>query len=293
MHLLTFDIEEWYIEQKHGGGRKEKYQEYDEYLDSILDILEEQNIKATFFCLGKIATNFPKIVRKIADKGHEIGCHSNEHIWLNRMIPSAVQQDTIEAIKSLQDTSGQPVISYRAPAFSIGEQNKWAFEVLYESGIRRDASIFPMTRDFGGFSSFPSNLPTIIEYNGIQIKEFPICSTKLFNKKVAYSGGGYFRFFPLWFLKNKIEANNYVMTYFHIGDLIHNKSGIMSKNDYETYFKEKGTFLNRLKRYAKSNIGTSTAFEKMSHLIKRYDFINLEEADSQIDWESSESVILQ
>ncbi|MDD3738374.1 MAG: polysaccharide deacetylase family protein [Lentimicrobiaceae bacterium] len=292
MKILTFDIEEWYIEKAYYGGRKDKYQEYDRYLNSILDILEEQKIKATFFCIGKIAPNFPEVIRKIADKGHEIGCHSDEHIWLNKMKPSAVREDTIEAVKSLQDVSGQPVISYRAPAFSIGEQNKWVFEVLYECGIRRDASVFPMTRDFGGFSSFPSRTPTIVEYNGIQIKEFPICSTKLFGKEVAYSGGGYFRFFPLWLLKNKMKNNKYVMTYFHIGDLIHNKGGIMSKTDYETYFKEKGSFFNRLKRYAKSNIGTSNAFEKMTHLIKQFNFINLEKADSLIDWGSSECVIL-
>jgi polysaccharide deacetylase family protein (PEP-CTERM system associated) len=292
MHILTFDIEEWYIEQKYYGDRKDKYQEYNGYLSSILDLLDEQNIKATFFCLGKIASNFPEVVRKIADKGHEIGCHSNEHIWLNKMSHSAVREDTIEAVKSLQDVSGQPVISYRAPAFSIGEQNSWVFEVLYESGIRRDASVFPMTRDFGGFSSFPSNVPTIINCNGIQIKEFPICSTKLLGKKVAYSGGGYFRFFPFWFLKNKIKAGKYVMTYFHIGDLIHNKSRIMSKSEYEAYFKEKGTVINRFKRYVKSSIGTSTAFKKMTRLVKRFDFINLEEADSQIDWKSRKNVTL-
>lgn len=292
MHILTFDIEEWYIEQQYRGGRKEKYQEFDGYLDAISDLLEEQDIKATFFCLGKIASNFPEVVRKIATKGHEIGCHSNEHIWLNKMTPQAVRKDTTSAVKSLQDISGQPVVSYRAPAFSIGEQNKWAFEVLYECGIRRDASIFPMVRDFGGFSSFPSDTPTIIEYKGIQIKEFPICTTKLFGKEVAYSGGGYFRFFPYWFLKNRIRLNKYVMTYFHIGDLIHNKSGIMSKSEYETYFKEKGTVINRLKRYTKSNIGTSTAFKKMTRLIKQFDFINLEKADSQIDWGSCENVTL-
>ena len=116
MHILTFDIEEWYIEQKYYGDRKDKYQEYNGYLSSILDLLDEQNIKATFFCLGKIASNFPEVVRKIADKGHEIGCHSNEHIWLNKMSHSAVREDTMRLSSPFKMFQVSP-LSVMTPAF--------------------------------------------------------------------------------------------------------------------------------------------------------------------------------
>ena len=287
MNILTFDIEEWYIEQAYHGGRREQYQTYDRYLKSILDLLEERSICATFFCVGNMAVHFPQVVRLIADHGHEVGCHSHSHHWLTKMTPEELRRDTLDALHALQDVSGQPVESYRAPAFSIGEQNKWAFPILAECGIKRDASVFPMPRDFGGFASFPSQEPVLIDCGGAQIQEFPIGSTKILGREVAYSGGGYFRFFPLWYLRKKIKHSPYVMTYFHIGDLMHKKGGVMSRAAYETYFKEPGTLPNRLKRYVKSNLGTAGAFSKMSQLIRTFNFISLEDAGAKIAWNKS------
>lgn len=284
MNIISFDIEEWYIEKKYHGGHQARYQEFDRYLKLILDILEERNIKATFFCLGKMATDFPKVVKSIAARGHEIGCHSNQHHWLTKMTPEQLREDTIDALMALEDVCGNRVLSYRAPAFSIGQNNRWAIEILAQCGIKRDASIFPMERDFGGFASFPANFPVVISYNGLSIKEFTICTAKLFGKTLAYSGGGYFRLFPYCFVRNKIKSSEYAITYFHIGDLIHNNDGIMSRVDYEIYFKEVGSFLNRLKRYFKSNIGTKYAFDKLSRLINDCDFISIEKADGIIDW---------
>lgn len=286
MKVVSFDIEEWYIEKVYDGGRNERYQEFDRYLRLILDKLDETYTKATFFCLGKIATDFPEVIRAISEKGHEIGCHSNEHLWLTKMSPEQLKKDTHDAIAALEDVCGKKVVSYRSPAFSIGQNNKWAFEILASEGIERDASIFPAQRDFGGFASFPTDNPTKISYNGIVLKEFPICLTKLMRKEIAYSGGGYFRFFPFRFIQNRIEKSPYVMTYFHIGDLLHNKGGVMSQKEYETYFKEPGTLQNRLIRYIKSNLGTKGAFDKMSKLIENNNFISLEKADSLINWDN-------
>lgn len=286
MRILSFDIEEWYIEKKFNGGHHEKYQEYDRYLKSILDLLDETETTATFFCLGKIASEFPNVVKAIAERGHEIGCHSNEHLWLTKMTPEQLRQDTHDAVSALQDVSGQRVVSYRAPAFSIGQSNTWALDVLASEGIEQDASIFPAERDFGGFESFPTDSPVMIYHNGSKIKEFPICLTSLLGKEIAFSGGGYFRLFPYSFVKNRMKNSEYSMTYFHIGDLLHNKGGIMSRAEYETYFKESGTLMNRLVRYAKSNLGTKSAFDKMSRLIRGFYFSSLSEASENIDWKN-------
>lgn len=292
MNILTFDIEEWYIEKKFSGGSREKYQEFDKYLKLILEKLDETNTKATFFCLGKIASDFPEVIKSIAEKGHDIGCHSNEHLWLTKMSKEQLQQDTHDAISALEDVCGQKVISYRAPAFSIGDNNKWAIEILAKEGLEIDASIFPAKRDFGGFASFPTDSPTTVSYNGITIKEFPICLTKFMGKELAYSGGGYFRFFPYCFVKNKINSSQYTMSYFHIGDLLHNKGGIMSREKYEEYFKEAGTLKNRMTRYIKSNLGTKGAFDKMTKLIDEYKFMSLKEANLAIDWTKTKVIDL-
>ncbi len=206
----------------------------------------------------------------------------------------------VDTIKTMQQVEGKNALKllgkkirgYRAPAFSIGENNKWAFEIFHKYGIDYDASIFPAARDFGGFPSFGHNRPVMLSYQGIEIKEFPICMTRLLGKDIAYSGGGYFRLFPLWYVLKTINNSDYVMTYFHIGDLLPGSNKVMSREDYETYFKENGSIFNRYKRFVKSNLGRNNAFEKMSELITHTKMINIDQAIHEIQWEKTDKVFL-
>lgn len=292
MNILTFDIEEWYLEKTYFGNHKERYAEYDRYLERILDVLDDRAFKGTFFCVGGMGTEFPDVVKKIASRGHEIGCHSYRHEWLNMVSREEAKDDTRKAVDVLEQCVGKKVRSYRAPAFSIGKSNKWAFEVLAECGITRDASVFPAVRDFGGFSDFGHKLPTMVFSTHYQMKEFPICTAKLLGKEIAFSGGGYFRFFPLSFVVNEMKKNEYNMAYFHIGDIASVTPYVLSKSEYESYFKQSGTLKNRYLRYVKSNLGTKGAFEKMMKLIKTVDFVNLEQADHMMDWQTAHSIVL-
>lgn len=286
MNLLTFDIEEWYLEFVRGGA-KENYNKYDSTLNTILDRLDESRLKATFFCLGELAAKFPNVVRLIESRGHEIGCHSNAHMWLNKMTESEALEDTRKAVDSLEQCIGKKVASYRAPAFTIGKSNPWMFEVLSSCGIKNDASVFPALRDFGGFPSFKEKRPSIIKYNGVTIREFPVSTLTLFGKEIAYSGGGYFRFFPRNFIYRHLSNSSYSMVYLHIADIIEEKHGFQSREEYESYFKEKGTFSARLNRYIKGNLGKKRALSKLESLVSSLDFISVEDADKQIDWSSA------
>lgn len=292
MNILTFDIEEWALAKVGGYGSVEKYAEYDAYLNQILDVLEKRGFKGTFFCTGMMGTDFPLVVKKIHDRGHEVGCHSYRHTWINKMSESEAREDTRSAVDALEQCIGQKVLCYRAPAFSIGEENKWMFEILTENGITHDASIYPAVRDFGGFQDFGTKIPCFVEYNGMKIKEFPICTTTVLGKELAYSGGGYFRFFPFGFVKNKMKKADYTMCYFHIGDLLPETSGVPTKEKYEAYYKEPGTLKNRYMRYIKSNLGKKGAFDKLMKLITTENFVNLELADRMFDWEQAPSVLL-
>lgn len=292
MNILTFDIEEWALAKAGGWGTPERYVEFDAFLDKILDELDKRNVKATFFCTGLMAEDFPQVVKLIQSRGHEIGCHSHQHTWMNKMSEAEAREDTHAAVTALEQCIGQKVLSYRAPAFSIGESNKWMFEILAENGIITDASIYPAARDFGGFPGFGSKKPCVIEYNGIRLKEFPICTTRFMGKELAYSGGGYFRFFPLGFVKGRMVKAVYAMCYFHIGDLLPEKGGVPSKEVYEAYYKESGTLKNRYMRYIKSNLGKKGAFNKMIKLINSESFINLEQAEGCISWEQAQVVTL-
>ena len=282
MNIISFDIEEWYLEKHFFGNRQEEYKQYDYYLQKILDKLDEKSIKATFFCLGGIAREFPDVVKEIAYRGHEVGCHSDVHAWLNRLIREELMSDTKRAVDSLEDVLGKKVLSYRAPAFTIGDANRYAFEVLSACGIEHDASVFPAVHSIGGFERFGEKTPCIIKVGGATIQEFPICTTSMFGKEMAYSGGGYFRLFPLDFIKRQMSKNEYNMTYFHIGDLI--KSAPLDRKTFEDYFKIPPTLKNRALRNLKSNIGKGDAVDKLFDLIDAFDFTSIEIASSQLDW---------
>lgn len=292
MNILTFDIEEWFLEKAYFGNHAEKYREYDSHLDQILDALDERGFKGTFFCVGGMATDFPDVVKKIEARGHEIGCHSFKHVWLNKMTEEEVMEDTRTSVEAIEQCIGKKVKSYRAPAFSIGNSNKWAFDVLIKNGITRDASVYPAERDFGGFSQFGEKKPALIYSERTVIKEFPICTTVLWGHELAYSGGGYFRFFPLSFIRKEMAKNDYSMSYFHIGDLVPVFSGVMNKTEFEKYYKIPGTLKNRYMRYIKTNLGTKKAFGKMLSLIATEDFVSLEQADKMIDWQQAPSIVL-
>ncbi len=292
MNILSFDIEEWALAKTGGYGTAERYSEYDDYLNKILDVLDERGIKGTFFCTGLMGIDFPNVVRLIHSRGHEIGCHSFKHTWLNKMTAEDVMEDTRASVDALEQCISQKVVSYRAPAFSIGKDNKWAFDILARCGITRDASIYPAERDFGGFAQFGQKCPSIVYCNKTLFKEFPVCTTVFWGHEMAYSGGGYFRFFPLDFVKKEMAKSDYSMSYFHIGDLVPDTRGVMNKVAFEEYYKIPGTLKNRYIRYVKSNLGKKKAFGKMLELIKTEDFVNLEQADKMINWDNAPSVVL-
>lgn len=291
MNILTFDIEEWALEAKN-GNRKEKFIQFDEILDKVLSKLDDRSITATFFCLGEMARSFPDVIRKIESQGHEIGCHSDQHLWLNKLSRAEVEEDTYRAVSFLEQLIGKKVKSYRAPAFSIGESNTWAFDVLAANGIENDCSVFPAARDFGGFPSFGSEQPSIITSNESSIREFPIALGNILGKRMVFSGGGYFRLMPIGLTKSAINKMNYGMFYFHIADLIKESKNFMSRQAYESYFKESGSFKDRLVRYVKSNIAVGNTLDKLISILETFNFMGVEDAVSIIDWNSTKNIKL-
>lgn len=282
MNILTIDIEEWFAWQALNALTDDLRKEHDIMLGRLLDLLDSAGTKATFFCVGMMGRNFPEVIRKIDERGHEIGCHSNIHTWLNKMTPEECLEDTRAAIDNLQQCIGKKVVSYRAPAFSIGEDSRWIFDVLLECGITRDSSVFPAKREFGGFPSFGTDHPGLISSGEKKLKEFPISVTSFMGRKTAFSGGGYFRFFPYGFVSRRMKKRDYNICYFHMSDFVKEKK--FTKEEYETYFKEKASSLSLFTRSVKMNLGKDRSWTKFSRLLEDFRFVTLEEADKLIQW---------
>ena len=174
MKLLTFDIEDWYnVDFDTEDFNWDKYEvRIYEGVDRILNRLQNDNLKGTFFCLGWIAEKHPEIIRKIDSMGHQIGCHSYQHQLLYRFSQSEFYDDTYKAKSIIENVIGKEVNAYRAPGFSITKNNAWAFETLVNLGFKYDSSIFPAEHDYGGFPNFGPAYPSLIESNSGIIKEF-------------------------------------------------------------------------------------------------------------------------
>jgi len=116
----------------------------------LLKILDHHQVRGTFFVLGWVADRFPDLVRDIQAAGHEIGCHGYWHGLIYNMTPAEFRRDLCRARDLLQDITGEPVVAYRAPSFSITQKSLWALDVLIEEGFRYDSSIFPIHHDTYG-----------------------------------------------------------------------------------------------------------------------------------------------
>jgi polysaccharide deacetylase family protein (PEP-CTERM system associated) len=279
INILTFDIEEWYHFDIF--STEDKWADYppriDLYLPRVLDKLDERQTQATFFCLGWIARTYPKIIKQIQQRGHEIACHSDKHLFVREMTPDAFHKDLRLALDSIENVTGQKVSSFRAPAFTLSEDATWAFEVLAQNGIENDCSIFPAPRSFGGFPSFGEASPTLIKYNGYQIKEFPISAGVIFGKQVVFGGGGYFRLFPYWLIKRLMNKSDYNITYLHMRDF-----------DYE---QPRFKYLSAI-RYFKSYYGIKQAYPKFEKMLADFNWLSVGQAIQQVDFNSIRQIEL-
>lgn len=248
MKILTFDIEEWFHILDNESTKTEKnWGTYEarihKNMDRIFEILEDTNVKATFFCLGWIAKKYPEVIRRIDAQGFEIATHSNLHQLAYEMKRNEYYEDLESSINSLEDITGKKVKTYRAPGFSITSKNLWTFEVLHELGIEKDCSIFPANRAHGGIPSFSESKPCIVSYNGIKLREFPINTANLLGKEIIFSGGGYFRAIPYGLIKRMTIKSDYVMTYFHPRDFDYDQpmiSGLSPLRKFKSYYGLKG-----------------------------------------------------
>jgi len=274
MNVLTFDIEEWFHILDNETTRsvnewKNFSSRIHSNMDIIYEILEQTDTKASFFVLGWIAEKYPEVVKEIKMRGFEIGSHTHFHQLIYDQSREEFYRDVERSIKTLEDITGDKVRMFRAPGFSITEENKWAFEVLHELGIELDSSVFPARRAHGGLKSYGSAEPTLLEYNGIVLKEFPINTYSLMKNPVVFSGGGYFRLFPYNYVKKLSKKSDYIMSYFHPRDFDYEQPTINGLS---------------LTRKFKSYVGLKQCKSKLVKWLTDFNFTDLTHADQSINW---------
>ncbi|MGE5492962.1 MAG: XrtA system polysaccharide deacetylase [Actinomycetota bacterium] len=184
-------------------------------VDRILGMLDDHRVSATFFTLGWIAERYPQLVRRIVDNGHELASHGYGHERATGQTPAAFHSDVQLAKLILEDIAGQEVIGYRAPSFSIGKGNLWAFDCLARAGYRYSSSIYPILHDHYGMPDAPR-----FAHRVGNVLELPVTTLRLANRNWPASGGGYFRLLPYglsrWMLRQVNEREGQpAIFYFH------------------------------------------------------------------------------
>jgi len=213
-NLLTIDVEDWFhiLDAPEGAPDRPEWSALESRVESnthrLLDLLDSANAGATFFVLGWVAQQFPRLIRTIHERGFEVGSHGHDHVLVHQLTPEEFTEDLRRSLAAIQDATGQPVTSYRAAGFSITPKEKWAFDILGDHGITVDASLFPGTHGHGGFP-LNSCAPFLLRTSqGTVLREFPIAATRIGGRTVAFGGGGYLRLLPLRLLHRWIRQLN-------------------------------------------------------------------------------------
>jgi polysaccharide deacetylase family protein (PEP-CTERM system associated) len=197
-NVMSIDVEDWFCVYNLSGVIP--YSDWENCESRVerntlrlLDLFRKYRVEATFFVLGWIADRFPDLVKEIERRGHEIASHGYSHRLLTFMKPEEFRADLGRSLEVLAKVTSQEVRGFRAPSFSLTPKTLWAVDVLRESGIRYDSSVFPvgLHPDYGmpGADLRPYGLA-----DGLM--ELPMGVTEVFGRRIPCAGGGYFRLYP-------------------------------------------------------------------------------------------------
>ena len=183
-------------------------------VDSYLELLDRHGAKGTFFVVGEVARRHPEMVRRIAAAGHELGCHSDVHIPLDRQDKGRFREDLQRNLAALRAAGAEAVNGYRAPCFSLTAETRWAYEVLAELGFAYSSSVLPAPSPLYGWAGFGRE-PRFVE----GIVELPV--TLLPRRLPPLPiGGVYFRVLPRPLLRWALRrGGGTVLGYHHPYDI--------------------------------------------------------------------------
>ncbi|WP_326940348.1 XrtA system polysaccharide deacetylase [Actimicrobium sp. GrIS 1.19] len=174
-------------------------------VDLLLRVFSESGNRATFFVLGWIAERYPDMVKRIVAQGHELASHGYGHLRATDQTADEFVEDIQRAKAILEDLSGELVRGYRAPSFSIGDSNPWAFDAILAAGYQYSSSVYPVRHDHYGMPDAPR-----FPYQSREgLLEIPITTVRTLGRNFPAGGGGYFRFLPYSVSKMAIDKVNH------------------------------------------------------------------------------------
>ena len=227
-NILSVDLEDYYCDLPF-----EDWNKYESRVEittkKILQLLEKYNVKATFFTLGFIAEKHPELIEDIVSKGHEISSHGYYHRDLRKITKDEFKEDLLKSLQILTHITGDKILGYRAPFFSITKQNFWVFDIL-KKYFKYDSSIYPVRTPLYGIPEAPryiykmSQNDPLAESSDSDFLEIPPTTFKIpLLGNIPIAGGFFLRFWPINLLKwgfKKLNKEGYpAIFYIHPKDL--------------------------------------------------------------------------
>ena len=219
-NILTVDLEEWF----HIDERVIPPGEWDRLpgradgnTRALLDLLDVCRVRATFFAVGWVAARHHGLIREIHDRGHEVGVHGYLHTAVAPMSGQEFRADLDAARRAVEAGTGEPVLGYRAPRWSLGGAAgagprgrasgvvTAALDVLIAEGIRYDSSLAPIV--YLGDPAWPRD-PYGIDRPGGSILELPPLVGRRFGVRLLFAGGWALRRVPNRLLLKEIARRN-------------------------------------------------------------------------------------
>jgi polysaccharide deacetylase family protein (PEP-CTERM system associated) len=219
-------------------------------VERILRLFADADVHATFFTLGWIAKRYPGLINRVADAGHEVASHGFDHFRATEQTKAEFLSDISRAKQLLEDLTGREIRGYRAPSFSIGPANPWAFDCIAEAGYRYSSSLYPIRHDHYGVP----NAPRFAHQVGAGLLELPVATVRHLRSNWPAGGGGYFRLLPYpvsrWSIRriNGVDRRAAVF-YFHPWELDPEQprpEGLTAKTRFRHYVNQ-GRMESRLK----------------------------------------------
>lgn len=212
VNVLTVDVEEYYhaVEVGHAAGRDGVARLPSRVVgqtERLLDVLDEHGARGTFFTLGMVARRFPRLVRTIAERGHELASHGWDHTPVFALGAELFRRDVRRSKLAIEQAAGEPVHGYRAPVYSIRSDTPWALTILVEEGYRYDSSVHPIAHDRYGRPDAPRFPHVALALRQAQLWEVPVGTARFAGTNLPV-GGGFFRLFPLSLLRAAIASVN-------------------------------------------------------------------------------------
>ena len=255
-HLLTVLVEDYFhvgafenlIQQRNWSHFEPRYEQN---TLKALDLLDEYETKATFFVLGWIAEQNPRLVREIVARGHEVASRGFYHRSLRHLTPEEFREDIRRTNNILESASGQKIIGYRAAEKLSYEKDGWILDILAEENFVYDASFLPSKKD-----AKQRRLAHQIPKGDKVIWEFPYSTRNLGVGLLPISGGNYFRQIPHTMMRHAVQDwheryEEPFVLYFHVWELDPEQPRISAASHY-----------NRLRHYRK--------LDKMEWVLKEY-----------------------